>query len=929
MRGELVALDLETTGLDTLNDAIIEIGAVRMKDGEIVQEFSTLVNPNRPIPPHVTHITGISGEHVANAPEIHRVLPEIEAFVGTAPVIAHNISLDMGILRQQHGILKNNVQIDTYDLASVLLPTAPRYNLNSLASQFGIDLKHAHRALDDARATAFLYWSLWQKTKTLPASILYEISSVSQNVAWETGIVFKAALDETPGFLPGSRYEIAFISDVQPPEPLQTSETITQLDVQSVVDIVCNNGPLSREMQSFEERSQQVEMVRAITEALNDSQHLMIEAGTGTGKSIAYLTPAILWAVQNNSRVVVSTNTINLQDQLIRKEVPLLKRVLGAEFHASVMKGRSNYLCPRRLEAVRRRRPTSDVELRTLAKILVWTLESNSGDRSEINLRGAENTIWQRLSAQDEECSPLYCQSAMMGVCPFYKARKTAESAHILIVNHALLVSDASSENRVLPPFRYVIMDEAHHLEDAISNELSVHIDRATLTRRLGDLGGPAHGLLGEVLTNTRYHVQEREYLRLEQFVAVINEATTLMDVHINSLFRALRSNLVDITQNSGANEHLTLVRLEQDLRNRASFAEIHTIWKNLDEFFEVISDALLRLTKVMSKMRLENIAQLDDLIRSVETAGRYLAKLRQQLAEFIVAPDANTIYWMSISLGNDEPVLHSAPLHIGHIVEKQIWQAKESVIMTSATLRTQDSFSFIRERLNADSVRTMELGSPFNYRDSTLVYIPNDIPEPTERQGYQRAVERGIIELAAALEGRVLVLFTSYTQLRQTAQAISPRLALGDITVYDQSNGSSRESLLEGFKSTERAVLLGTKSFWEGVDIPGESLSALVITRLPFAVPTDPVFAARSETYPNGFNQYALPDAILRFRQGFGRLIRSNTDRGVVTIFDKRILSKSYGSSFLETLPDCTMRDGTLDLLPTIALDWLSRKAP
>jgi DNA polymerase-3 subunit epsilon/ATP-dependent DNA helicase DinG len=257
-------------------------------------------------------------------------------------------------------------------------------------------------------------------------------------------------------------------------------------------------------------------------------------------------------------------------------------------------------------------------------------------------------------------------------------------------------------------------------------------------------------------------------------------------------------------------------------------------------------------------------------------------------------------------------------------MVEEYLWQSKESVVMTSATLQTNRSFDYIRERLNAQQIETVEVGSPFNYHDSTLIYIPNDMPDPNDRHHYQQALERGLIELAAALNGRVLGLFTSYAQLRQTAQAITPRLALGNITVYDQSDGSSRQSLLDGFKTNERAVLLGTRSFWEGVDIPGESLSALVITRLPFAVPTDPVFAARAETYTDSFNNYTLPDAILRFRQGFGRLIRTRTDRGIVAIFDSRVLTKSYGASFLEALPDCTRKSGGLSTLPEIARDWL-----
>ena len=250
-------------------------------------------------------------------------------------------------------------------------------------------------------------------------------------------------------------------------------------------------------------------------------------------------------------------------------------------------------------------------------------------------------------------------------------------------------------------------------------------------------------------------------------------------------------------------------------------------------------------------------------------------------------------------------------------------------VAMTSATLTVGGGFDALLMSLGLaqDETVTIDVGSPFDYEKSTLVYIPTDMPDPTARRDeYQRAVERGLIELAAATGGRLLGLFTSYAQLRQTAQAIAPRLALGDITVFDQSDGTSRQALLDGFVRTERAVLLGTRSFWEGVDIPGEDLSVLVIVRLPFAVPSDPIFAARSELYENGFMQYAVPDAVLRFRQGFGRLIRTKTDRGIVALFDNRVITKRYGQVFLESLPGCTVRREPLAGLPAAARQWLAR---
>ncbi|MEO8395846.1 MAG: exonuclease domain-containing protein, partial [Chloroflexota bacterium] len=388
MRGELVAVDLETTGLDSSTDEIIEIGAVRFKDGVVTNEFSVLVDPGRPIPTLVTSLTGLRDEDVVGQPKLLAVLPQLLAFVGNSVFVGHNVGFDAAFLRRQ-GILQNNLLVDTYELASVLLPRAPRYNLTSLTSSFGIDIGSAHRAVYDARATAYLYWLLWQKALELPYDTLNEITLAAQGLAWDARPVFEAALRERAPEMGGAVDDL-FTPDRTERKPLRPNDTITPLNLDEINAIVDDGGLLSVKLPNYEHRSQQVEMARAIGNAFNNTEHLMVEAGTGTGKSIAYLIPSILWSMQNNERVVISTNTINLQEQLIDKDIPTLRDALEIPFTASVMKGRGNYLCPRRLGAVRRRRPTSIDELRTLAKILVWLLESKTGDRGEISLRGSE-----------------------------------------------------------------------------------------------------------------------------------------------------------------------------------------------------------------------------------------------------------------------------------------------------------------------------------------------------------------------------------------------------------------------------------------------------------------------------------------------------------------------------------------------------------
>jgi DNA polymerase-3 subunit epsilon/ATP-dependent DNA helicase DinG len=915
MRSELVAIDLETTGLNTETDSIIEIGAVRLRNGNIVEEYGTLVNPGFTIPSEVTYITGIRQEDLRGKPSIADLIAPLAAFVGDAPVVAHNVGFDIAVLRR-FNILKTNLTLDTLELASVLLPAMPRYGLGGLTTFLGIVQENQHRALDDARATALLYWRLYQEALQLPAEVLEELVVSGAALQWELATVFRSALNDPERSSQPVKRWLPYVAQAAPLAPGRDEPQ--PVDVTEVVQVLSPEGTLPQHIAHYEYRHEQIAMTEAVTEALNTPHHLLVEAGTGTGKSLAYLVPAAAWAAANQERVVVATNTINLQEQLLSKDIPLVHRLLKDDFVASVMKGRANYLCPRRLEAVRRRRPTNRDELRLMAKILVWMQRSGTGDRAEITLLGSENAVWARLSAEDEGCTTHQCETLMRGVCPFYKARKKAETSQILIVNHALLISDATSENSVLPDYRCAIIDEAHQLEEAITSGLSVRQDRATLLRRIGDLGGVNNGLLGDLLNAARGHVSEKQMMRFEAFAQVIGDAVAEIRGVIIAFFQHINDWVAD-TRREGAGT----TRITRTERAHSAFVRLQGSSAQLDEYLGVISDAMNQLVAYLNRLADLNLPNFDDHINSASAAARYLDTARASLNEFIHNPDPNHVYWIETYSNPDFTALQIAPLHIGEMMRDLLWDKKRSVVLTSATLDANDDFAYIRSRLSADDVKSLKIGSPFDYRQSTLLYLPTDIPDPN-RPGYQQSIERGIIELATALEGRLLVLFTSYTHLRETVTTVGPRLALGNITVYDQAIGGSRETLLEGFRTTRRAVLMGTRSFWQGIDLPGDELLGLIIVKLPFAVPTDPVFAARSETYRDSFDNYAVPDAILRFRQGFGRLIRTQQDRGIVSIFDARVTSKGYGRHFLESLPDCTTHTGPLSSIGEHAKAWL-----
>ncbi|MFZ4815057.1 MAG: helicase C-terminal domain-containing protein [Phototrophicaceae bacterium] len=927
MRDVVVAIDLETTGLDPQHDGIMEIGAVRIKEGQVIDEFSTFVNPEVAISERATLITGIKQSDVASAPRPRVILPDLVAFIGNAPIVGHSVDFDLGFLNK-YGVYLPNTVLDTYDLASVILPTAARYNLHNLTAMFGISLEEAHRALDDARASGILYWRLYEKVLTLPLDVLALVNKAAAGLGWHAAPTFAAAYEERRGQsneteLHPRRRMINW--DDFP--PLQPNDDIEKLPPKQIAEIFMPNGELAQSMSAYEYRPQQAEIAREITQAFNESEHLLIEAGTGTGKSMAYLVPAVEWAMLNNERVIISTDTIALQDQLMQKDIPALQKALGINLRAAVLKGRSNYLCPILLEDMKRRGPTSIEELRVMVKILVWQLESDSGDKTEISLRGiTENSIWNRLSAAEGQgCRGNACVDELGVDCPFYRAYRTAQAAHLVVVNHSLLVADARAENRVLPDYQYIVIDEAHHLEEAVTSSMEFLIDEITLLRRLDDLGDSKRGLLVDLATALkRSDVPAKTIERINDYALSVTDAANKMQKHVQYLFKAMNQFAVS-TGEVREGEYVTSIRIIDNMRVMPSFVEAIQRWQILQEFMLTISEAANHLYEVLGRLDIYAIDHYGELLRNVQAASRYLQETHTQLEKFFDSPSGNTIYWVSVSPDGRRLSMHTAPLHVGEMIASNLWNNRRSVILTSATLRTAGSFAHIRDRIDAQEVKTIEVGSPFDYKRSTLLFLPNDMPDPSQFQNYQKAIERAVIDLATALDGRVLVLFTSYAQLRQTSKAITSQLALQNITIYDQSDGSSRQSLLEGFKTTQKAVLLGTRSFWEGIDIPGDSLSAVIITRLPFPIPSDPIVSARGETYDNSFSEFMVPEAILRFRQGFGRLIRSNTDRGIVVVLDSRIISKQYGVAFLDSLPDCTRVKGSLAKLSATAKDWLA----
>lgn len=928
---QIIALDIETTGLNPKSDAIIEIGAIRFNERRVEDEWTTLINPGKRIPPFISQLTGINDHMVRDAPPVSDVIADLEIFVGDSPILGHNVRFDLSFF-QKFGIFKYNETIDTYELASVLLPNAERYNLNALSQFMGIPLPATHRAMDDAHVTRVVFQRLYELALKLPLTVLADIVRLGEKTEWGGYWGFYQALRARSkekvtarvvrtGSL-GPLLDGYHTSNVPALNPKADPYPLNDEEVASILEY---GGEFSKHFPNFEYRPQQVDMLRAVTIALSESQHLLVEAGTGTGKSIAYLIPAALWAIQNQIRVVISTNTINLQDQLINKDIPDIRAALNIDLRASVLKGRGNYLCPRRFDNLRRRGPNSPDEMRILGKLLVWLQFTEAGDRGEINLNGpVEREIWQRLSAEDDICTTENCLK-LGGICPFFRARQSAYNSHLLIVNHALLLSDVATGNRVLPEYDYLIVDEAHHLEDATTNSLSFRTTRAAIDRILRELGGPKSGVLGWLLSTMEGTLNPADFAAINQKIQHATDYAFQYDKNMKEFFNAIEHFMFEQREGRPIGVYSHRERILPATRTQPTWTEVEITWddaeKKLQSLVEIIAHLLQACSDVFDSLPEDG----EELFGSLSNLYRRLSEVYNHINGLVFEPNSETIYWVEIDSPSHNLSLYAAPLHIGPLMQNHLWYEKESVILTSATLTAADEFDYIRSRLYAEDAYELSLGSPFDFETSALIYIANDIPEPSDRQGHQRALERGILQLALSTGGRMLVLFTSYDQLKRISKAISTPLAREDIRVYEQGEGASANTLLESFRMDERSVLLGTRAFWEGVDVPGEALSVLVIAKLPFDVPSDPIVAARAETFEDPFFQYNLPEAILRFRQGFGRLIRTQDDRGIVVVLDKRVLSKQYGRLFIESLPKCTVQVGPLSNIPKAATRWLN----
>ena len=937
-----VAIDVETTGLDPNSDRIIEVGAVKFRGDQTIDKFQSLIDPGADveISEFIEGYTGIRRQDLDAAPSFQDVANDILRFIGSAPIVGHNVRFDLGFLHS-HGLSTTSPVSDVYDLARVFLPHAQSYRLGAIAAELGVQFVEgeAHRALYDTEVTHRVFVELVRLAARADTDTLRHIESIasrsqsspltyplrrmlSGREAERAGPDMGGVSEPTRPDVDGYGVDIVGLrSRLRYPQPLDVSEDEEKIDVDAATDMLEVDGPFARTMQGFEHRPQQIAMARSVAEAINDGQRLIVEAGTGVGKSLAYLLPAALYAARNGRRVVISTNTINLQEQIIEKDIPSLLAALedtrwisGGEVQYALLKGRANYLCLKRWTHIKNSDSLSDEDARLASGVLLWLGETSTGDRSELNIGRRSIASWNRMSAQ----GALDCMGSR-GICFLRAARTRAAASHIVVVNHALLLTDLVMGGALVPEYDALIIDEAHHLESEATRQLGFEISQAAIGDRLQGLSGERGLLPRAVAAIGRTSTPAQDRTLLDGVGEMVSNMLPRLREGMAALF-----GLVEDAALGGASGRIQ-ARVTNGTRGQPLWSDVETVWETVDHALADLQNTLSSLLSALGSVNTEDVDDHGGLSMELGESLQETADLRQNLAEFAVRPREDGIYWVEKAGWSGDTTLLSAPLHVGEQLETLLYSRKRAVVMTSATLAANGALDHIQERTGFQDAEHKLLGSPFDYKASTLVCIPNDMPEPSAPNYVERAAH-AIGEAAAAAGGRTMALFTSYAALGDTAESMREWTRERGIELLAQGGEASPYQMIQKFRSNPKSIILGTASFWEGVDLPGDSLQVLVVARLPFNVPTEPVFEARSELYDNPFMEYALPQAILRLRQGFGRLIRSKTDRGVVIILDQRVISRRYGALFLQSLPPASRKTCKVDRLGGEVKRWLDK---
>jgi len=648
--------------------------------------------------------------------------------------------------------------------------------------------------------------------------------------------------------------------------------------VEQSLSILGENGIVARKLNGYEMREGQLRMCEAVARAIEDGRHLLVEAGTGIGKTFAYLVPATLWASCEGKRVIVSTYTKTLQQQLIDKDLPFLHEALDGMFRYAVAYGSQNYICLRRLDSTMRHGVLASVEdMAQLELIAEWARKTASGLRMELDFE-PNAFVWDAVSRDPDLCIGKQCP--FFSRCPYQRSRRRLNEAHIIVINHHLFFANLSTDGYALPPYDAVIFDEAHNLEEVACGYLTEEVSNTAVENLLSQLIGRRRER-GRLLKYESLHPELFERIR-----RAVEDARSSSELFFNEVMARLGDLQIMRIRGKGFVED----RLSQPLARVA--AELKGITELLAE---------------------------PDEKAEIETIRERLIRMHSVLQCILEMPSQDYVYWAQVEQMRREVKvsLCMAPIELSDLLRESVFIPNMPIILTSATLTTLRSFNYIRERLGIDDADELAVESPFNYEEQVLLYLADDLPDPSvDMQAFTAEAVKRVIELLRITNGATFVLFTSYPALRYAEEKVKAELP--HLRLFVQGR-MPRGKMLEEFREADHAVLLGTNTFWQGVDVPGEALIAVIIVKLPFAVPDDPITEARIERLrmsgKDAFYSYQLPQAIIWLKQGFGRLMRRTDDYGIVAILDPRVLKRGYGKQFLFSLPRCKVTTSLEDV--------------
>ena len=917
-----IALDIETTGLNPAESEIVEIGAVKVENGQITDRFQTYVKPRLGVPEETTRLTGITFKDVRKAPSISAAIEKLMSFVQDLPLMVHQGRFEARFLSESTGLPFGGTLHSVRDLARAALPCLTDHHTDTLTAFFEVETNSPHKTLKDAEQLAGIYQGVITLLQETPLRLKQQMLQLLQGtnstllpilVALGNEAVKREFMTRIQG---GTNDQPLFNIGGEETRPSDDTAPPVPLEVDAICDLFGPHGLFAKHNNKYEVRHEQIDMVRAVSEAFNQSQLLVAEAGTGVGKSMAYLVPAIYHATQNNRRVIVSTNTKNLQEQLFFKDLPNLERLLKPPFSYVLLKGRSNYICLNRWNAALSNVESVLTEEERLGALplVIWAEQTQTGDVAENN--GFDMSryagLWAKVCSDSGYCRSQRCRNN--GRCFANNVRRAAQKAHIVVVNHSLLFSDIVAENAVLGEYEDLVLDEAHNIEKVAAQYLGRELNIWRIKNLSDQLRSPGFNSTGTLPALRHWmgvsRLKDNVLSTFETGIGQATEAAENLYLKAQSFFE----NLTDHVRQKQGVRHNTYTEKVRYKPGEGTFDDLQETLQPFAEATAMMGSRLQNLSDWLKDLPDDIFPNQDELANELEGRTQECTDILANLDYLTHPQDEQSVYWLELPSreNSSDTRLFSAPLNVAEVLQEALYDHMKTIIFSSATLGIRGKFVYFLRRMGLDQlpenrVQSLCLGSPFNFETQALVCVPQFMPSP-KSPDFQNAVDNVLRDLSTKVKRGTLALFTSYSMLNRTYNALKPDLQGEGILLLGQGIDGSRAGITERFKDDRASMLLGTDSFWEGVDIPGDALEILSIVRLPFAVPSEPIVAAHMEELEkqgkDSFLHYSVPEAILKFRQGFGRLIRNKTDRGVVIVLDSRVLTTRYGQAFLEALP-------------------------